>query len=184
MDGRCAACHGRRCLAVLPNLPRCSRPGRNVHAYYGGEQKKPAEAGLVKTPERFQKLYFSRAPIPFPRGMAVDADTPMGARAAELLLLGEAMSARDALECGLVARVFSEERLREEAFGRCVHLAAKPQVAIRETKRLMRGDLGLLRARMADEARLFGERLGSDEFRDAARAVLEKRGSGQGSGGG
>jgi enoyl-CoA hydratase/carnithine racemase len=97
------------------------------------------------------------------------------ARAAELLLLGETITAEQARDWGLVARIFPDSALLSETRARCEALARKAPAAVRATKRLMRGDVGAVRARMLEEARLFGERLQSDEFREAAQAFLEKR---------
>lgn len=96
-------------------------------------------------------------------------------RAAEMFLLGETISAKEAHECGVVARIFPQGRLAHEAQARCEALAQKPPAAVRAAKALMRGDLGPVRARVAEEARLFAQRLQSDEFREAAAAFLEKR---------
>jgi enoyl-CoA hydratase/carnithine racemase len=97
------------------------------------------------------------------------------ARAGELFLLGETLTAQEALAQALVSRVFPDSRLGQEARARCEALAAKPPAAVRATKRLMRGDVAAVRARMAEERAMFAERLKSDEFREAAQAFLEKR---------
>jgi enoyl-CoA hydratase/carnithine racemase len=97
------------------------------------------------------------------------------ARASEMLLLGETISAKEAAECGLIARIFPQARLREETLARCRTLGLKSPTAVRASKRLMRGDLEPVRARMREEIKLFVERLGSDEFREAAQAFVEKR---------
>jgi enoyl-CoA hydratase/carnithine racemase len=97
------------------------------------------------------------------------------ARASELFLLGETISAKEALEYGLVTRMFPQARLAHEVARRCEALARKPPAAVRAAKRLMRGDLDVVRVRMGEELRLFVERLKSEEFREAAAAFLEKR---------
>jgi len=97
------------------------------------------------------------------------------ARAAEMFLLGEVFGAEEALECGLVARIFPEESLIAETLVRCEALARKAPTAVRATKRLMRGDIDALKTRMADEGALFAERLKSDEFSEAVGAFFEKR---------
>ena len=97
------------------------------------------------------------------------------ARASEMLLLGETLNAEEALACGLVARVVDPAHLLEDARRRCAALARKAPAAVRATKRLLRGDTAEVRERMAEEIRIFAERLQSDEFREAAAAFLEKR---------
>jgi enoyl-CoA hydratase/carnithine racemase len=97
------------------------------------------------------------------------------ARAGEMFLLGETVSAKEALEGGIVSRVFPQARLSHEVDRRCDALAKKPPAAVRAAKRLTRGELGPVRARMSEELALFAERLQSDEFREAAAAFFEKR---------
>jgi enoyl-CoA hydratase/carnithine racemase len=97
------------------------------------------------------------------------------AHAGEMFLLGETVSAKEAAESGIVSRIFPQARLAHEVERRCDALARKPPAAVRAAKRLMRGDLGPVRARMAEELALFAERLQSDEFSEAVAAFFEKR---------
>ncbi len=98
------------------------------------------------------------------------------ARASEMFLLGRMLSAREALDYGLVAQVFPDDALAAEARSRCAALARKAPASVRATKRLMRGDVEAVRTRMAEEERrIFSERLASEEFREAAEAFFEKR---------
>lgn len=53
-----------------------------------------------------------------------------------LLLLGEALNAAEALECGLVDRISGDPLAEATALAR--RLAAKPRAALRESKRLLR----------------------------------------------
>jgi enoyl-CoA hydratase/carnithine racemase len=98
------------------------------------------------------------------------------ARAAELLMLGEAFSAQTALELGIVNAVVPDGTAVEHALERCRKLAAQPAAAVRQTKSLMRraqpGDVGLA---MRMEAEVFRDRLRSPEAREAFAAFLEKR---------
>ncbi len=96
-------------------------------------------------------------------------------RAAEVFLLGETMSAQDAYQTGLATRLFAPEDLLDETLARARAIAAKAPRAVRETRRLMRGDIAAVRARMTEEGRLFSAHLKSEEFREAATAFLEKR---------
>ncbi len=97
------------------------------------------------------------------------------ARASEMLLLGESVEAGEAVDWGLVARVFPADRLADEAFRRAAQVAAKAPGAVRETKRLIVGDRDRVGARMAEEGRLFADALKSEEFAEAAGAFFEKR---------
>jgi enoyl-CoA hydratase/carnithine racemase len=99
-----------------------------------------------------------------------------GARAAEMLLLGEPMEAEEALAAGLVSRVFPEEELMEQAFARAERLATQPPEALRATRTLLRQeDRSALPERMRQEGALFLERLRSEETRAVMQAFFTQR---------
>lgn len=95
-------------------------------------------------------------------------------RAAELLLLGQPLDAAQAERLGLVNRVVAEDKLHEEARALALRLAQQPAGALRATKQLLRGDPAELLARIDAEAREFGSRLKSQEFRTRVQALLGK----------
>lgn len=98
------------------------------------------------------------------------------ARAAELLMLGEAFSAQKALELGIINAVLPDGQVLEHAFERCRKLAAQPAAAIRQTKALLRNSQpGAVDTVMRREAEVFRERLLSPEAKEAFAAFLEKR---------
>ena len=94
------------------------------------------------------------------------------AKAAEYLLLGEPFDAKTACRLGLVNEVLPEVALLPHAMGRAAALAAKPRAALLATRRLMRGDPGLLREHMEREIEAFGVALASDEARSAFIAFM------------
>lgn len=97
-------------------------------------------------------------------------------KAAELLMLGEAFSASDALGMGFVNALFPGEELREQTQARAEKLAAQPAAAVRATKKLLREDLrAATKASIEKEGALFIERLSSPEAREAFTAFFEKR---------
>lgn len=97
-------------------------------------------------------------------------------RAAEKLLLGEAFSAQEAHDMGLVSRVVPVAELAAFAHAQAAKLAALPASSLRVTKRLMKeGQEAAVQARMQDENRHFGEMLGSNEAKEAFNAFFEKR---------
>ena len=97
-------------------------------------------------------------------------------RAAELLMLGNPFSAAHALEIGLVNAVVPRDRLLVTALAAARALARKPPASLQATKSLMRQALmdGTERA-MAAENKVFRERLGSPEAKEAFAAFFEKR---------
>ena len=96
-------------------------------------------------------------------------------KAAQLLMLGDAFSARDALDCGVVAHLCEESELLEQATAFARKLAAKPQQALRATKRLMRRPTEPLMNRVSAEGDLFFKSLGSPAAREIISAFIEKR---------
>ena len=98
-----------------------------------------------------------------------------GLRAAELLLLGMGVGAREALALGLVSRIVPQAGLRGEAQSLGRALPAKPVGALRATKALMRGDEGMHTRAMAREAAVLRTRLVSAEARAAFAGFLARR---------
>jgi len=97
-------------------------------------------------------------------------------RAAELLLLGEPFSAEQAREAGIVNAVVPSAEVLEIAERKARALAALPPESVRLTKALLKAtQRGALEARIAEESRIFAERLASPEAKAAMSAFLEKR---------
>jgi enoyl-CoA hydratase/carnithine racemase len=97
-------------------------------------------------------------------------------RAAELLLLGQPFTAEKAKEVGIVSDVVSPDQLMSRATQVCEALAALPPESIRLTKSLMKKrHAAQVRETIAEEIKVFGERLGSAEAKEAMSAFLEKR---------
>ncbi|TNE61917.1 MAG: enoyl-CoA hydratase [Alphaproteobacteria bacterium] len=97
------------------------------------------------------------------------------ARAAEIFMLGKRVKAQEALAMGLVSAVFPDGELADAAFAAALALSKKAPEALALTKKLMRGDLDVVGARMAEEGKLFGERLKSPELLEAIMAFMQKR---------
>jgi enoyl-CoA hydratase/carnithine racemase len=98
------------------------------------------------------------------------------AKAKELILTGEIISAAEAAEIGLVNRVAPEGRSLDEAMAMAETIAARGPIAVREAKRAldMAGDMtldeGLARELDASE-RIFD----SEDMMEGAEAFFEKR---------
>ncbi len=93
-------------------------------------------------------------------------------KATELLMLGEPFDGQAACDLGLVNAVVPAEGLLAHAVARAAALAAKPRSALMTTRRLMRGDLEPLKARMAEESAAFAAALASPEARAAFMAFM------------
>lgn len=96
-------------------------------------------------------------------------------RAFELLVLGEPFTADRAYEVGLVNAVVPSETLEETALAAARRLAAKPREALIASRRLLRGETAALSSAIETEARLFAERLASNEARSAFATFLGRK---------
>ena len=97
------------------------------------------------------------------------------ARAAELLMFGDPFNAATANEIGLINAVCSAADLLSTAQKAAEKLAAKPPAALRKTKALLNMSVEDIRARIDQEAKVFGEQLNSAEVKEAIAAFFEKR---------
>lgn len=97
-------------------------------------------------------------------------------RAAEMLLLGEGLTAEAALAAGLVNAVAAPEEVNGLAGRKALKLASKPLTSLMETKALMKGgQQAQVLERMDEEGALFGRLLGEPAAREALSAFMEKR---------
>ena len=97
-------------------------------------------------------------------------------RAAELLLLGQPFDADKAYAAGFVTAIVPAAELFERTRAAALAIAALPPAAVRATKALMRGRIApRINEALADEAKVFRERLESPEAREAMTAFFEKR---------
>ncbi|HEY8067463.1 MAG TPA: enoyl-CoA hydratase [Burkholderiales bacterium] len=126
----------------------------------------------------------ARFQMPFvPLGLVPEAASslllPMIAgyqRAAELLMLGQPFTAEKALAAGFVTEIVPEDKLLEHARRAAAAIAALPPASVRLTKQLMKRQHGqAVSAQMEEESRIFAERLGSGEAKEAMTAFFEKR---------
>jgi enoyl-CoA hydratase/carnithine racemase len=95
--------------------------------------------------------------------------------AAEMLLLGESIDARRALELGLFNKVVPRGELKALARAKADELAQRPPQALRLAKSLVRRDPTAVLARIHEEGRIFAERVTSPEAAAAFMSFLERR---------
>ena len=97
-------------------------------------------------------------------------------KALELILTGEPISAREAMNLGLVSQVVSGDDLLRQAQGLARTVATKSQVALRASLRAIRQGSALNLSDGLDlEARLFGTLCDTEDRKEGAAAFLEKR---------
>jgi 2-(1,2-epoxy-1,2-dihydrophenyl)acetyl-CoA isomerase len=116
-------------------------------------------------------------------GMAPDAGSSVtlpqivGVRKAlEIFLTNPTLTAREALDIGLITRVVADDSLREEALALARTLAAGAPLAVGATKRLVWSGLGgRVEAQLPEEARTVAELSGTADSREGLAAVIERR---------
>lgn len=98
------------------------------------------------------------------------------AKARELILTGDMISAQEALRLGLVNRVVPDGELLKQTLGLAKKIAAKSRVAVEFCERSMRKGITLpLEQGLAHEAELFAKVAQSQDMREGIQAFLEKR---------
>lgn len=97
-------------------------------------------------------------------------------RAVGMLLMGDALKAGAALECGLVSAVVADGKATAEALARARDLAGKPREALRTSKRLLKAPWQDLTVQALNRERdLFTDRLRSADCRQALDALATGR---------
>ncbi|TMK81476.1 MAG: enoyl-CoA hydratase/isomerase family protein, partial [Actinobacteria bacterium] len=97
-------------------------------------------------------------------------------KAKELVFFGEPLSARDALDIGLINRVVPDDSLAGATNEWASRLAAGPTRAIGFSKRLLNRAIDSdLAAALDEEAAVQALNSTSDDFKEGVRAFAEKR---------
>lgn len=96
------------------------------------------------------------------------------ARAFEMFVLGEPVSAEKAVAWGIANRAVPAADLHQLARATAIAIAARAPASVLATKSLMR-DQAVLLARMGEESAHFGRQLRSAEFKEAFSAFSERR---------
>ena len=97
-------------------------------------------------------------------------------RASAMMLLGERVTATQALEWGMVWKVFDDDDLQEEAFSVALALAHRSSTSIRLIRKGIREALdGSLEDALNMEAANQQEACLGDDYQEGARAFREKR---------
>ena len=98
------------------------------------------------------------------------------AKAKEIILTGDPISAEEAFSLGLVMKVVPKDKLLQEAKSFAGKLAALPRLALEASKMLINRGLEVdLASGLEMEARCFGNLAASHDLREGVLAFLEKR---------
>lgn len=95
-------------------------------------------------------------------------------KAFALLGMGESFSSEDAKDAGFVTKITASDELEMMATQAAQNIASKPQQALKLSRDMLRGDRSDILKRMREEAILFGERLESEEAKQAFMAFMQK----------
>ncbi|MHA6263944.1 enoyl-CoA hydratase-related protein [Arenibacterium sp. CAU 1754] len=104
--------------------------------------------------------------LPQTVGMAVAND---------ILLGGRTLSAVEALQHGLVARMLPDDGFQDAIAAIAAGVAAASPTALRRSKALIRTQRDVIAAQMEAEALAFAQQLGSPDFAESVAALREKR---------
>lgn len=104
--------------------------------------------------------------LPATVGMAIAND---------ILLTGRTLNAAEALDFGLIARVFPDAELDANVAEIAANVAAMAPTALRESKALIRNQKDRITEQMAAEGQVFAAQLRSADFAESVAAMMQKR---------
>ncbi len=96
-------------------------------------------------------------------------------RTMQMMLLGEQIDSAQALAWGWVNRVVEPDALLPAARALAEAILAKPPLALRTIKRLVKSETATVQERMREENAALAERIVSAEGKEAIAALIEKR---------
>ncbi len=96
-------------------------------------------------------------------------------KAAQMLLLGEPMSAEEGERFGLVNKIIESESLNETVDAVAAKLAAKPDDSLRTSRQLLNARNKNYQEIIDREAAQFGRLMGSEEFKQKLENFLNKK---------
>lgn len=172
--------YNRQWLALFDDIEACPKPViASVHGYATGggtELSLACDFVLCADDARFGLAEINIGVIPG-AGAAVRLTRWMGrAKAKEILMLGEFLSGKEAVECGLANRSVSPDALAELTETWVGKLAGKPPLALAAAKSSVNvGAEAALSTALQYELREFLLLFGSDDQKEGMKAFLEKR---------
>jgi len=97
-------------------------------------------------------------------------------RAAALMFLGDKIVADEALQMGMICKVFGDETFEKEAMDLCLQLAKMPTQALAYTKELLnKSGSNSLEQQLLLEGELQAKAAATNDFKEGVSAFLEKR---------
>ena len=170
---------GSSAIRFLHALARSERPlvaaVQGVAVGVGTTMLLHCDYVVAGTDARFSTPFVNLGLVP-EAGSSLLAPRLMGhQRGFELLVMGRPLDATAAQSCGLVNTVVPPGDVDAVAMKAAHDIVALPAEAVAVSRRLMRGSLDEIVARIDEEVRLFKQRLRSAEARTAFGAFLSRK---------
>jgi enoyl-CoA hydratase len=176
-EGAALARNGQRVLSKIEQLTKPVICAINGMALGGGlELAMACHIRVASEAARFGQPEINLGIIPGFGGTQRLSRIIGPARATELILTGEMISAEEAQRLGLLNAVVGPDQLEETVRALAEKIAAKSMPAIRAALRAIGGGLDVsLADGLALEAKVFGEICETEDKTEGMRAFLEKR---------
>ena len=131
---------------------------------------------IAASDSKFGQLEVARGILPFGGGTIRLPKVAGHAKAMQYLLTGETFSAQDALQMGMIFKIYPTGLFEEEVMSLASTLAQMPTKAIGLTKRLLNQSMtNNLEQQMALESDLQIEASSSNDYKEGVTAFVEKR---------
>ncbi|WP_417319397.1 2-(1,2-epoxy-1,2-dihydrophenyl)acetyl-CoA isomerase PaaG [Emcibacter sp.] len=161
-------------LASLPMPVICAVNG--VAAGAGANIALACDIVLAARSAKFIQAFCKIGLVPDSGGTYILPRLVGRARAMGLSLLGDAISAEQAEQWGMIWKVVDDEAIRDEALKLARHLATQPTKGLSLTKKAIRASLGNDLESQLELEKTFQKEAGySDDYREGVEAFLEKR---------
>lgn len=169
--------HGNRTFMKLENFPKPTIAAVNGFALGGGcELAMSCDIRLASEKAKFGMPEVGLGITAGFGGTQRLARIVGVSRAMELILTAKTISATDALDVGLANHVYPPEELMPRAIELAENIAAKAQVAVRQSKQSIRRGVQIdMYTGVAFEAEAFGLCFSTEDQKDAMHAFLDKK---------
>lgn len=168
-------------LAFIETLMNCDTPviiaAEGLAIGIGTTMLLHVDAVYAGESTRFKTAFVDLGLVP-EAASTVTMPLHLGSRkAADLLLMGDILSASEAADIGLITRSVADGQALNEAFAAAEKLAGKPRGALQASKRLMKAPWqAMVKEALEREREVFSERLQSDECHAALAQMGSRRG--------
>ncbi len=161
-------------------MRRCDKPiiaaVNGAAVGYGMELSLLCDIRIAAEEARFSEMFVRRAIVAGADSFEILPQLIGASAAAEMLMSGDLVDARRALELGLVSKVVTQQELLPAAQAVAAHLASNPPLAVQAAKHALR----LARGGRAEELRAFigGQGralLATEDHQESVAAFLERR---------